>query len=72
MENAPPLNRIFSVQNFIAYDYWGQFPLASESWKMTAVITSFLRKKYFFSYAGQKPSHSLPTNKGTAKGKKNY
>lgn len=35
MENAPPLKRILSVQKFITYDTEGQFPLASELWKMT-------------------------------------
>lgn len=46
MENAPLLNRILSVQNFIAYDCQGQFPLASEHWKMTSVITR--EKSIFF------------------------
>lgn len=36
MENAPPLNRTLSVQNCIAYDLQGQFPLPSDSWKMTS------------------------------------
>lgn len=45
MENASPLKRILSVQKFIAYDTQGQFPLASELWKMTH---HHKRNKYFF------------------------
>lgn len=45
MEKASPLKRILSVQKFIAYDTQGQFPLASELWKMTH---HHKRNNYFF------------------------